>query len=946
MPKGVLSIIILLVTILAFSFPVFCPVNYTDTVVRAESGPDLTIEVTTSSPGTPSMGDDVTFIITVSNRGTATSGQCYVAYYIDDDYVADDYVSAIAPDASAEYTFTWTAEAGIHTFTAVADYKGQVSESDEHNNEKTYTLSTLAADLIIDSITWSPSEPSVGSTVIFSITIRNQGTVAASSNRVDFYIGGISRGYKDIGRIDPGGALTETFSWFSKAGQHEIKAIADKNDSVPEINEDNNETTVVFSALLPDLITEDISWSPETPSIGDNVSFMVLVTNQGSGVSGNATVNFYVDDTYLDTDQTSKLEAGASENATFYWVAKAGAHEIKTVIVTGGILTESDKTNNEKTITFSPNLSDLTISSITWSPAEPSVRDNITFTIIIENQGSGDSGESTVDLHIDGSSAGGNALAQMDASASRQVIFTWRAEEGSHQIRAVVDPQDDVPESEESNNEKTVTLTILPPDLIIEQIAWAPPEPAIGDKVAFTVTVKNQGEAGSDYAHIAYFIDDDRVSSDYVSPISANATDNMTFTWTATPGEHAIKAYIDFTGIVTESDETNNEKTSTLVPLGPDLIIKSIDWSHNDPSVGETVTFTVIVENDGDLRADSSLLHVYIDNSPRGYQDIPAIDPGTTVPRTFDWKVEDGPHTIRAVVDDSDLVAETSEKNIETVLVYPAPDLTLEAVTWSPVNPSPGEKVTLTAYIKNKGSRRAGSFQVYLSIDDEVLSYREIPQLDAGARVTEYFEWNAAIGLHTVTLFADGADAVAEGVESNNSETVAFSIPAPDLTIESINWPSGEPPTGGEVVFTVIIRNQGDANARFSSVSYYIDGEYLTSGQIDTLEPDATTEETFSTLISQSGPHTIRVIIDEGNRIHESDEENNEKEITFSTENVTSSSEPAPKPAPQKKPRPSPAPIPLTPEEGGLKGEILFGIVIAVFGGILLFALVQAFRNK
>ena len=342
--------------------------------------------------------------------------------------------------------------------------------------------------------------------------------------------------------------------------------------------------------------------------------------------------------------------------------------------------------------------------------------------------------------------------------------------------------------------------------------------------------MKNQGEAGSDYAHIAYFIDDDRVSSDYVSPISANATDNMTFTWTATPREHAIKAYIDFTGIVTESDETNNEKTSTLVPLGPDLIIKSIDWSHNDPSVGETVTFTVIVENDGDLRADSSLLHVYIDNSPRGYQDIPAIDPGTTVPRTFDWKVEDGPHTIRAVVDDSDLVAETSEKNNETVLVYPAPDLTLEAVTWSPVNPSPGEKVTLTAYIKNKGSRRAGSFQIYLSIDDEVLSYREIPQLDAGARVTEYFEWDAAIGLHTVTLFADGADAVAEGVESNNSETVAFSIPAPDLTIESINWPSGEPPTGSEVVFTVIIRNQGDANAGFSSVSYYIDGEYLTSG--------------------------------------------------------------------------------------------------------------------
>ena len=946
MPKKVLSIIILFVTILAISFPVFCPVNPTDRIARAESGPDLTIEVTTSSPGTPSLGDDVTFIITVSNRGTATSGQCYVAYYIDGDYVTDDYVSAIAPDASAEYTFTWAAEAGIHTFTAVVDYKGQVDESDEYNNEKTYTLSTLGADLIIDSITWSPSNPNVGSTVIFSITIRNQGAVAAKSNRVDFYIDGISRGYKDVERIDPGGTLAKTFSWFAKAGQHDIKAIVDQNDGVPESDEGNNEMTVLFSALLPDLIIDDISWSPTEPSLSDNVSFTATVTNQGSGVSGNSTINFYVDDAYLDTERTSKLEAGASENVTFSWIAKSGTNVIKVVIATGGFITESDETNNEKTVTLSPSLSDLIIDSITWSPAAPSVRDNITFTVTVENQGSGDSDESRVDLYIDGVSTGYKTLEQIDAGDDKQVTFTWRAEEGSHQIQAVVDRLDDVPESEESNNEKTVTFSIPPPDLIIEQIAWAPPEPAIGDEVTFTVTVKNQGESGSDYAHIAYFIDDDHVSSGYVNPISANATDNMTFTWTAIPGEHAIRAFIDFTGIVTESDEANNEKVSTLVPLGPDLIIKSIDWSHNDPAVGETVTFTVIVENDGSNRAGSSLLHVYIDNNPRGYQDIPAIDPGTTVPRTFDWKVEEGLHTIRAVVDDSNLVAETSEKNNETLIVYPAPDLTFEAVTWSPVNPLPGDKVTLTAYVKNKGSRGAGSFRIYFYIDDEVVDYQEIPQLDAGARVTKDFEWDAAIGPHTLTLFADGADAIVEGVESNNSETVAFSIPAPDLTIESINWPSGEPSTSEEVVFTVTIRNQGDANAGYSSVSYYVDGKYLASSQISTLEPDAKTEDSFSTLMFQVGPHTIRVIIDEGNQVSESNEGNNEKEVSFSTENVTSSSEPAPKPTPDKKTQPSPALIPLTPEEEDHKGEILFGIVGVIFGGILLFTLFQAFRKK
>jgi len=79
-------------------------------------------------------------------------------------------------------------------------------------------------------------------------------------------------------------------------------------------------------------------------------------------------------------------------------------------------------------------------------------------------------------------------------------------------------------------------------------------------------------------------------------------------------------------------------------------------------------------------------------------------------------------------------------------------------------------------------------------------------------------EWDAAIGPHSITLFTDGADAIVEGIENNNSETIAFSIPGPDLIIESISWPFGEPPTGDEVAFTVTISNQGDASSGNSSV--------------------------------------------------------------------------------------------------------------------------------
>jgi subtilase family serine protease len=948
MSKRVLTVIILLVTVAALGGQLFCPVDYAGKVARAESGPDLIVTVITSSPETPTFEDEVTFTVTISNQGAVASGQCYVAYYIDGDYLDRDYVPPLNPGASTKNTFTWTAEAGIHDITAVADYLEEVNESVEGNNEKTFTLSTLGADLIIDSITWSPSNPAVGETVFFAVKVKNRGAVVAISSRVYFYIGGAPRGYQDGGKIYPGETRTLTFPWYTKTGPHEVKAIVDQGNIVPETDEDNNEMTAVFSVLLPDLIIDEIERSPEAPSIGDNVSFMVSVTNQGSAASGMSVVDFYMNDKLVDTGWVEALEPGASGNATFYWIARTGTYDIKATVTTGGFLTESDETNNEKAFTFSPGLADFIVQDITWTPTELSIGDRITFTVTVANQGAGDAADSRVELYIDSVKLNHKEFGDLDAGDTVGVTFTWRATEGSHQIKAIIDTRDEVPESDETNNEKTVTFSTPTSDLIVEQIIWTPLEPVIGDMVTFTVTVKNQGGAGSDYTHVNYYIDDSQVSSDYIEPISANTTDNQTFTWTAIAGEHVIKAFVDFINTVSESDETNNEKSITLTPIGPDLIVESIDWSHNDPPVGETVTFTVTVQNNGGSRADASLVHIYIDDTPRGYQDIPETDPGTKIIRTFDWKVTAGTHSIRAVIDEANLIAETNETNNETLIGYPMPDLTFEAVTWSPVNPALGDKVTLTAYVKNKGSHQAGGFQLCFYVDDSAADYREIPQLDAGARVTNTFAWEATTGTHTFTLVADAANSISEGVENNNEETVTFAITAPDLTIASIIWPAEETAASDNVTFTVTIRNQGDARARYSSVSYYVDGKYLASGQIEPLEPDAETNKIFSTWMSQGGPHTLMVVIDEGNQLPESSEVNNERAVNFTSANVTPSPEPVP--VPTTKPRPRPTPIQLTPteeEEGDSKTALLFfGVAVLIFGATLVFSLLREMRKR
>jgi len=125
-------------------------------------------------------------------------------------------------------------------------------------------------------------------------------------------------------------------------------------------------------------------------------------------------------------------------------------------------------------------------------------------------------------------------------------------------------------------------------------------------------------------------------------------------------------------------------------------------------------------------------------------------------------------------------------------------------------------------------------------------------------------------------------------------------------------------------------------------VSYYVDGNYLTSEQIKSLKPGANTEEPFSTLMSQTGPHTISVVIDEGNKVLESDETNNEEVVTISTESVTP-------PASTKKPvlQPlTPGPLPLTPEKEDNKVIIFFGVVILIFTAALVFSVYREFRRR
>lgn len=103
-------------------------------------------------------------------------------------------------------------------------------------------------DLIISDIAWSPTNPPVGDSVTFTVTIKNQGSGDALSSYVYYYIDGSKVDSDSVSSIQAGDTTTETFSWTAKAGSHPVKADADATNKVSESNEDNNDATETFKA--------------------------------------------------------------------------------------------------------------------------------------------------------------------------------------------------------------------------------------------------------------------------------------------------------------------------------------------------------------------------------------------------------------------------------------------------------------------------------------------------------------------------------------------------------------------------------------------------------------------------------------------------------------------------------------------------------------------------
>ncbi|MFB7559223.1 CARDB domain-containing protein [Streptomyces brevispora] len=222
--------------------------------------------------------------------------------------------------------------------------------------------------------------------------------------------------------------------------------------------------------------------------------------------------------------------------------------------------------------TAAPN-PDLTVFELTWSPASPSEKDDVTVSATVRNTGTAPAAATTVDVSLEGVVAGSAPVSGLAAGASATVqVGVGKRPMGTYSVSAVVDPTDTIIEQDNSNNSRTASSKLVVaqspgPDLEVLGITSSPANPAVGSAVTFTVSVHNRGTTAVSSPTVTRLLVESTTLNGATGAIPAGGTVTVPISgsWTAKSGGANLTATADATGVVAETNENNNVFSRAIV---------------------------------------------------------------------------------------------------------------------------------------------------------------------------------------------------------------------------------------------------------------------------------------------------------------------------------------------------------------------------------------------
>ena len=241
---------------------------------------------------------------------------------------------------------------------------------------------------------------------------------------------------------------------------------------------------------------------------------------------------------------------------------------------------------------------DLIVSALT-TPATAAPGGTINVTDTTRNQGAGDGGASTTrfylsaDSTVDGADAilGSRTVPPLTAGAFDTAVTSLTVPAGtatgSYLVIAQADAANLVSESSEINNNRSSGYISIGVDLTVSALT-APTTAGAGSAFTVSETTKNQGSGNAGGSTTRFYLStnssldgaDVPLGSRTVPTLAAGASDAATTSLTlpegTATGTYYVIAQADTANAVVETSETNNNRASSAVRVGPDLIVSAV----------------------------------------------------------------------------------------------------------------------------------------------------------------------------------------------------------------------------------------------------------------------------------------------------------------------------------------------------------------------------------
>jgi uncharacterized repeat protein (TIGR01451 family)/gliding motility-associated-like protein len=858
---------------------------------------DLVVSITQTGGPDPvnNIGQTIDYTIVLDNTGTLDITNLNITNLLPDGSngvlvgpIGDGGTPGVL-DIGETWTYTVSYTTSLVDFQNAIDLVAAISVT--ATEVTTPEEDTAITELIVSDLSLNKSidnnTPLVGSNVVFTITVNNDGKSDAtgiqvtdllpdgftyvSDDAAGDYVSGT--GVWTVGNILNGGSATLNITASVNAGGDydniaEITA-SDNLDSDSFVNnndatEDDQDNANASPQAVSDLsLTKTVDNS--TPNVGGTVVFTITVNNDGPSDATGVEVTDLLPNGYT---YASDDAAGAYVSANGLWTVgsisngnSAVLNITATVNVSGDYnniaeITAADNADSDSTpgngdpaeddmdsIGITPNpVSDIELNMVVDN-ATPLVGDNVVFTITVSNVGpSNATGIEVTDLLPDGytyvsDNAAGSYVSgsglwttgniASGSSATLTITALVNATGDYNNIAEVTAADNLDPDSTPANGDLTeddMDETNITPIAVSDLSLTKTVDnatPLVGSDVVFTITVSNAGPSEATGIQITDLLEDGYT---YVSDNSGGTYDEVTGIWN--PGNLTIgsSASMQITANVNVSgDYSNTAEITAADNLDPDstpangiateddqdsIITDPIPVSDMElnmvvdnmtPYVGDNVIFTIEVSNIGP--SDATGISVS-DLLPSGYTYVSDDAAGNYVSATGIWTVGSvtaggsfvinitaqvqatGNYTNIAEVSAADnvdpdstpgngIVTEDDQSEI-TITPIPVADLSM-VKTVNDMNPTTGDTVIFTLTVTNNGPSTATGVAIEDVVPD---GYGNLTPITAGANLNgSAFTWTGlTIASGANATFEFSAEVLTTGTYINQAEIIASDV--------------------------------------------------------------------------------------------------------------------------------------------------------------------------